>query len=260
MGERRWLRRVRFTLSAALTGLVLAFGTYALSVQPGAELVKVVFEAKPEVTPPDGFDAVRASVVASEPITIRTPSAPPAGLTISRPTASGGAVLPVVLWIHGGGFISSSAATVADYVTLLASHGYVVANLDYSLAPGSKHPVPVLQADSALRYLAEHAAEYGGDPARIVVGGDSAGAQIASEVAAVETNPELAASLQLAPALEPTQLRGVVLFCGLYDLQTVADTGFPALRTYLWAYTGHRDWTEYPAIDDLSSTETATSS
>ena len=47
-------------------------------------------------------------------------------------------------------------------------------------------------------------------------------------------------------------LRGVVLFCGLYDMSTVGGTGFPALRTYLWAYTGVRDWTSYPAISQLS--------
>ena len=49
------------------------------------------------------------------------------------------------------------------------------------------------------------------------------------------------------------------MFCGLYGLRTVAATGFPALRTYLWAYTGSRDWTDYPQIDALSTTETATS-
>jgi acetyl esterase/lipase len=53
-------------------------------------------------------------------------------------------------------------------------------------------------------------------------------------------------------------VRGVVLFCGLYDMDTVAGTGFPALRTYLWAYTGVRDWTSYPAIDQLSTTRQIT--
>jgi acetyl esterase/lipase len=253
-----WVRRAGLAVTAVLAGVTVAFGTYAVSVEPGAALVKAVFEAKPEVTPPAGFDAISASVTTGEPIPLTTSSAPPAALTISRPSAASAAPLPVVLWIHGGGFISSSADTVADYATVLASHGYLVANLDYSLAPGSTHPVPALQANAALRYLTEHASEYGGDPTAIVLGGDSAGAQIASEVAAVQTNPQLAAALQVTPALDSGRLRGVILFCGLYDMQTVADTGFPALRTYLWAYTGHRDWLDYPAIDDLSTTETAT--
>jgi acetyl esterase/lipase len=53
-------------------------------------------------------------------------------------------------------------------------------------------------------------------------------------------------------------LRGVVLFCGLYDMRTVSGTGFPALRTYLWAYTGVRDWTSYASISQLSVTSQVT--
>jgi acetyl esterase/lipase len=49
-----------------------------------------------------------------------------------------------------------------------------------------------------------------------------------------------------------------VLFCGLYDMRTVSGTGFPGLRTYLWSYTGVRDWTSYPAIGQLSVTAQVT--
>jgi acetyl esterase/lipase len=136
---------------------------------------------------------------------------------------------------------------------MLAHAGYTVASLGYSLAPGSEYPVPVQQGNAALRYLRANAARFGGDPARIVLGGDSAGAQIASELAAVQTDPALARSAGLTAAVPAGTLRGVVLFCGLYDMRTVGSTGFPALRTYLWAYTGTRDWTSYPAIDQLST-------
>ena len=163
------------------------------------------------------------------------------------------------MWIHGGGFISSSAATVADYAILLAHAGYVVASLDYSLAPGAHYPVPVRQGNAALGYLAANAGRFGGDPARIVLGGDSAGAQIASQLAGCQTSPALATSMGLSAAVAPRMLRGVVLFCGLYDMSTVGGTGFPALRTYLWAYTGVRDWTSYPAISQLSTTRQVTS-
>lgn len=99
------------------------------------------------------------------------------------------------MWVHGGGFISSSPATVGDYAILLAHAGYTVASLDYSLAPGSRYPVPVRQGNAALRYLRANAGRFGGDPARIVLGGDSAGAQIASQLAAVQTDPALARSV-----------------------------------------------------------------
>ena len=66
------------------------------------------------------------------------------------------------------------------------------------------------------------------------------------QLAAVQTNPTLATAMDLSPAVA---LRGVVLFCGLYDMRTVAGTGFPALRTYLWSYTGARAWTSFRDID-----------
>ncbi len=108
--------------------------------------------------------------------------------------------------VHGGGFISSSAATVRDYAILLAHAGYTVASLDYSLAPGLRYPVPVRRGNAALRYLHANAARFGGDPARIVLGGDSAGPQIAGQLAAVQADPALARSVGLTAAVTPRTL------------------------------------------------------
>jgi acetyl esterase/lipase len=239
-------------MSALAVGVAGAVVLYQTSVQPGAAIVKAVFEKGPLVKPPAGFAEI-ASTVKEQRVPIPTPGAPTAYLDIFTPDSAGAEPRPVILWVHGGGFISSSAATVADYTILLANAGYTVASLDYSLAPGVRYPAPVRQGNAALQYLRANAARFGGDPARIVLGGDSAGAQIASELAAVQSDPGLARAAGITPAMPPGALRGVVLFCGLYDLRTVGSTGFPALRTYLWAYTGVRDWTSYPAIDQLST-------
>ena len=91
-----------------------------------------------------------------------------------------------------------------------------------------------------------------------MLGGDSAGAQIASQLAAVQTDAALASSMGLTAAVRPGTLRAVVLFCGIYDMSTVGGSGFPALRTYLWAYTGARDRTSYPAIGQLSTVQNVT--
>jgi acetyl esterase/lipase len=255
---RRAARRLVATLLAVLTGALGALVLYYTSLQPGAAVVAAVFNQNALVTPPPDFGQV-ARAVTEQRVPIPAPDAPVAHLDIYTPDAPGGKPRPVILWVHGGGFISSSAATVADYAILLAHAGYTVASLEYSLAPGARYPVPVRQGNAALGYLRANAARFGGDPDRIVLGGDSAGAQIASQLAAVQTNPALARSIGLTPAVPRGALRGVVLFCGLYDMRTVAGTGFPALRTYLWAYTGVRDWTSYPAIDQLSTTRQVTS-
>jgi acetyl esterase/lipase len=245
-------------VTAVLAGVLAAFVLYGTSLQPGAALVRSVFEKNALVKPPTGFAQI-ARTVTEHRVPIPTAGAPMAYLDIYTPAATGGGSRPVILWIHGGGFISSSPATVADYAILLAHAGYTVASLGYSLAPGARYPVPVRQGNAALRFLRANAGRFGGDPARIVLGGDSAGAQIASQLAAVETGTSMARSLGLTPAVPPGDLRGVVLFCGLYDMRTVGSTGFPALRTYLWAYTGIRNWASYPELDQLSTARHVTS-
>jgi acetyl esterase/lipase len=202
--------------------------------------------------------AAIASTVTEHRVSLAVPDAPAAYLDIYTPDSTGAKPRPVILWVHGGGFITGSAATVADYTTLLAHAGYTVASLDYSLAPGVRYPAPVRQGSAALAYLRANAGQFGGDPSRIVLGGDSAGAQIASQLAAVQTDPALASSMGLTTAVPPATLRGVVLFCGIYDMGTLSGTGFPGLRTYLWAYTGTRDWTSYPEVDQLSTVKNVT--
>jgi acetyl esterase/lipase len=129
-----------------------------------------------------------------------------------------------------------------------------VASLGYTLAPEARFPTQLLQGNAALTYLKEHAANWGGDPTRFFIGGDSAGAHIASLLTALQTDPKLASALQVTPALTVSQLRGAVLFCGIYDMSTVGSSGFPGLRTFLWAYTGYRDWMKDPMINDVSTT------
>lgn len=194
-------RRALLASLAVLTGIVGALVLYETSLEPGAALVTAVFDSAPEVIPPAGFARI-ARTVTEQRVPVPTAGAPTAHLDIDTPEGGRGP-RPVILWVHGGGFISSSSATVRDYAILLAHAGYTVASLDYSLAPGSRYPVPVRQGNAALRYLHEHAGRFGGEPGRIVLGGDSAGAQIASQLAAVQTDPALARSVGMAAALTP---------------------------------------------------------
>lgn len=166
--------------------------------------------------------------------------------------------LPVILWIHGGGFIGGSKDSRQDYGMTLAKAGYLVANIDYALAPGQLYPGPVIQANEALKFLSGSAAQYGGDMERIFVGGDSAGAQIASQVAALQTNPDLAETMGLVPAVSAEQLRGALLFCGLYDMATVRESGFPNIDFFLNAYTGAESFETFGNIHEMSTIQHVT--
>jgi acetyl esterase len=151
--------------------------------------------------------------------------------------------LPAIVWIHGGGFLSGNKGHVANYLKILAARGHTTVSVGYSLGPESNYPTPVLQANAALAYLVQNAEQLRIDPARIFLAGDSAGAQIAAQVANMISVPAYATALGVVPAISREQLRGVILHCGIYDLALPGPRGPYGhfMSTATWAYSGRRD-------------------
>jgi acetyl esterase/lipase len=89
--------------------------------------------------------------------------------------------LPLVVWIHGGGWISGSRASCPKF---LAQRGYVVATIDYRLAPGALWPAQIEDCKAAVRFLRANADKYGIDADRVGVWGASAGGQLAAMMGA----------------------------------------------------------------------------
>jgi acetyl esterase len=89
--------------------------------------------------------------------------------------------LPVVLYLHGGGFVVMSPASHAKLTKRIAlAVDAIVISVDYRLSPETPHPGALDDCVAAFRWAREHAAELGGDPARIAIGGDSAGGNLAA--------------------------------------------------------------------------------
>lgn len=163
--------------------------------------------------------------------------------------------LPTVVWIHGGAWISGSKRDVAPYLRILAGQGYAAVGLNYTIAPGATYPTVVRQINDALDYLIRHADQLRIDPHRFVLAGDSAGAQLASQLAAMITNPSYAQEVGIRPALPAEHLRGVILHCGIYDLgrvQSVPGVVGWGFRVALSAYSGSREWSQTPAGTQMS--------
>jgi acetyl esterase len=217
---------------------------------PSVRLLRRLFA--PQSVPPERFQAERARVHQHAAIRIPVPGLPDAALTIFSPM-NGQTGLPLVLWIHGGGWIGGSAAMAAPHTQVLAAQGFVVASLDYSLAPEQCYPVPVLQSMAALEWLKENAVRFGADPKRLVIGGESAGAQLASQVAALITNPAYAERIRIAAALPASWLRAVILYNGLFDASTFPRCRFPLTRLFLSSYFGRSDFHADPCIGDIST-------
>jgi acetyl esterase len=86
--------------------------------------------------------------------------------------------LPVVLYVHGGAFMWGSKDTHFMFGQLWARAGYVVFNINYRLAPRHPYPAAIEDACEALRWVHDNAARYGGDPRRIALAGEAAGANL----------------------------------------------------------------------------------
>jgi len=121
-------------------------------------------------------------------------------LRVYRP--SGTRPLPALLYFFGGGWVLGTIDT-ADGVSrrLANSSGALVAVAGYRLAPEHPFPSAVDDCYAALRWVAGHAAEIGADPARLAVGGDSAGGNLAAAVTllALRGGPRLAGQLLVYP-------------------------------------------------------------
>jgi acetyl esterase/lipase len=92
--------------------------------------------------------------------------------------------LPLVVYLHGGGWTVGSIASF-DAVTraLAAASGAIVVSVGYRLAPEQTFPAPVDEAVATVRWLAENAALLGADPGRLAIAGDSAGGNLATVAA-----------------------------------------------------------------------------
>jgi acetyl esterase/lipase len=170
--------------------------------------------------------------------------------------------LPAVVWIHGGGWFSGKKEHASPYVEILASHGFAGVSLDYSIAPGASYPVAINQLNTALAFLEANAGEYGIDSNRFILAGDSAGAQYASQLAVIATNPDYAERLGIVPALAGTQLCGLILNCGIYDVSELhkgRGIGGWGFRVALGAYLGRPDFPGTPAAAEMSTIDFVTS-
>ena len=158
-----------------------------MAVDPSAQAVLDLFEAL-EIPPFESMTPEECRDVFER---LRDPEAPLADVAkveeseiadvpVRVYTPEGTGPRPVLQWMHGGGWVIGSAERADPTARELCSRsGCVVVSLDYRLAPESQYPAVVEDVLAVADWLAANAAELGGDPALLAVGGDSAGGNLA---------------------------------------------------------------------------------
>jgi len=252
----KWVGRV-------LIGLVLLvlviFIWFRLSPWPGAMVIRYVFEKDGAKTTqalekhaPTGIEVISDQRYQSNDndalLDVYTPET----------AVAGNAKLPVVIWTHGGAWLSGDKSNSSAYYKLLARAGYTVVAPDYSLAPNHSYPTPVHQLNAVYAYIQQNADRFHADTSKIVLAGDSAGSQLSAQMAALATNPDYAREVGITPNLKPEQLKGVILTCGIYKMEGLVhpDPTLPKIVGWgddvsVWAYSGTNDFSE-PVIRQMS--------
>jgi len=135
----------------------------------------------------------------------------------------GGADLPVYVYFHGGGWTSGDKAALTKYCASQSIGGMVVVNANYRPATRAHMGEILEDAAAVLAWVTANIASYGGDPDRIVLGGDSAGGHIAALLTATSLSPELARHHGLRRVPERHRLKGLVQHCSVVDFSVVFD-------------------------------------
>ena len=145
-------------------------------------------------------------------------------LDVFRPASVDGA-LPAIVWVHGGGWLGGSKDGARRLPRARGEQGLRGRRTWLCARAGASLSDPAAAGHAGLGYLRANAERLHLDPDRIVIAGDSSGAQIAAQVGALVTTPGYSDELGIAPTITRRQLRGLVLACGPYA------SSWPARRT-----------------------------
>jgi acetyl esterase/lipase len=138
-------------------------------------------------------------------------------LDVYRPKEAKGK-LPVIVSVHGGGWVYGDKERYQFYCMSLAERGFAVVNFTYRLAPEFQFPAPLEDTNLVFAWVLEHSEEYGFDSRYVFGVGDSAGGNLLGLYAGLCTDPEYAKNFSFhAPeGFVPT---AIALNCGCYVIE-----------------------------------------
>jgi len=170
---------------------------------------RTVEEARTQPTPADAVKAVLkdqgkdpAALMAAMKVSKKDMTYPIADGTqpirIYTPEGTGTGPLPVIVYYHGGGWVIADIDTYESSAMALAKKtGAIVASVEYRHAPEAKFPAAHEDSFAAYKWVVDHAGEFGGDAKKLALVGESAGGNLAANVAIMARDQKVQAPLQM---------------------------------------------------------------
>lgn len=164
-------------------------------------------------------------------------------LDIYRPKEAGNAGLPIIVSVHGGGWVYGDKERYQFYCMDLARRGFAVVNFSYRLAPEDRFPAAVEDVNALFWWLMEHAAKYRIDLNKLFTVGDSAGGQLSCQYIAMLTDPTYAALYSFTVPAGKLRVRGAAFNCAQYQFEAERHPD-PMALAGLESYFGE-DWRKH---------------
>lgn len=141
-------------------------------------------------------------------------------------TPAGAKNLPVVFWIHGGGWQTGDKANVQEKPAWFTKKGFVFVSINHRLLPEVEMEALVRDVAKAFGWMYKHIAEHGGDPNRVLVGGHSSGAQLATLICTDDRY------LKAEGVLFSSLIGCVPVDGDTYDIPAIIETAETRLRVH----------------------------
>lgn len=177
-------------------------------------------------------------------------------LDLYRPKDAEGK-LPVLLNIHGGAWVYGDKKVYAPYGMYLATQGFAVVNASYRLAPKHTFPAPLEDVGAMVEWVVDHAEDYSLDLSNLFFVGDSAGAHLATAYTAVQLNEAYANSFPGIKVDARFVPKGLLLNCGVFDMEVEWKKQGRALTPFLTDLLGEKPTIE--AVKQMSPAQYITS-
>lgn len=156
--------------------------------------------------------------------------------------------VPVLLWVHGGGYVGGDKKGAKEFATRLSSDANIaVVSMNYGVAPGLKYPNQVVQVANMMQTLKKKQDKHL-DLSKIMIGGDSAGSQIALQFVTTQTNKAYGEKVGIPKILDDKIVKGAISYCGPVDLIQMADKSVSDktmkffVKTVAWSLIGTKNW------------------